>query len=118
MILYARITDINTNKCEVGLGTNDAFYKSIGMVKMDVEQAWDGNWYKEGYAPSKPSSVEKEEDIVELKAKLKNIDEKASRSMRAILAGTATDEDRQFLAELEEQAVDLRRQIKELEESL
>ena len=48
--------DKNTKKClEVGTGTNTEFYKSIGMVDMEVEQAYDGEYYLKGYAPTKPT---------------------------------------------------------------
>ena len=38
----------------VGVGTNNDFYKSIGMQEMDVEQGYDGNWYISGYTPTQP----------------------------------------------------------------
>ena len=60
MIKYAKV--INEEKqCEVGLGTNTAFYKSIGMTEQDVEQAYDGNWYLKGYAPDKPLPTDEEQ---------------------------------------------------------
>lgn len=114
MILYAMIADPKTNKCFVGLGTDEEFYKSLGMTKMDVAKAWDGNWYRAGFVPEKPASVEKEETLANLKSQLEALDEKSNRSMRAILAGTATDDDRSYLASLETQAIDLRRQIRDL----
>lgn len=55
--MYAKITNEETKQCEVGIGTNTDFYKSIGMEEMDVEQAYDGAWYVKGYAPSKPMDV-------------------------------------------------------------
>lgn len=51
---YAKVVNEETKLCEVGLGTNTAFYQSIGMTEMDVEQAYDGSWYVEGFAPIKP----------------------------------------------------------------
>ena len=51
---YAKIINEETKACEVGLGTNSTFYQSIGMVEMEVEQAYDGSWYVKGYAPEKP----------------------------------------------------------------
>lgn len=51
---YAKVTDEETKQCEVGLGTNSAFYQSIGMIEMEVEQAYNGTWYLQGYAPEKP----------------------------------------------------------------
>ena len=37
MFKYAKITNEKTKQCEVGLGTNIAFYKKIGMTELDVE---------------------------------------------------------------------------------
>lgn len=51
---YAKVINEESKACEVGLGTNSVFYKSIGMTEMEVEQAYDGSWYLVGYAPVKP----------------------------------------------------------------
>ena len=58
---YAKIINEETKACEVGLGTNTAFYKSIGMSEMEVEQAYDGSWYLKGYAPEKPTEQKEAE---------------------------------------------------------
>ena len=58
---YAKIIDEKTKLCEVGVGTNSEFYKSIGMTEMDVEQAYNGSWYVAGYAPEKPAPTEEEQ---------------------------------------------------------
>ena len=58
---YAKIINNETKQCEVGLGTNSAFYKSIGMSEMEVEQAYDGSWYMAGYAPVKPEPTKEEQ---------------------------------------------------------
>ena len=60
--MYAKIINEETKQCEVSLGTNTAFYKSIGMTEMEVEQAYDGAWYLKGYAPEKPVE-EKEAEV-------------------------------------------------------
>jgi hypothetical protein len=117
MIKYAKIINQETKAVEVGLGTNVEFYKSLGMIPMEVEQAWDGNWYVAGYAPAKPEPTH-DEKVEELKRQLKEIDTKSARSMRAILANVATENDRTFLANLEQQAESLRQQIKDLGGSL
>lgn len=54
--MYAKIIDEETKQCEVGIGTNAKFYKSIGMTEMDVEQAYNGQWYVKGYAPAEPET--------------------------------------------------------------
>lgn len=74
MLKYAKITNDVTKTCDVGLGTNSAFYESIGMTEMDVEQAYDGKWYLSGYAPDTPASVANKERIAELEKKLQETD--------------------------------------------
>ena len=58
---YAKVINEETKACEVGLGTNSAFYQSIGMTEMEVEQAYDGSWYLQGYAPTKPEPTKEEQ---------------------------------------------------------
>lgn len=53
---YAKKTGEHTY--EVGLGTNAAFYESLGMTLTDVEQGVDGNWYDPGFAPTEPPKEE------------------------------------------------------------
>ena len=62
---------------------------------------------------SEPTADEKAE---ELKVQLDEIDKQAIRPLRAIAAGTATDEDRETLAELERQAEEIRNELAELSE--
>ena len=58
---YAKIVNEETKACEVGVGTNTSFYASIGMTEMEVEQAYDGQWYLKGYAPEKPTEQKETE---------------------------------------------------------
>ena len=58
---YAIITNEETKECSVGTGTNTENYKSMGMTKMDVEQAYNGLWYVKGYAPEKPEPTKEEQ---------------------------------------------------------
>lgn len=70
MIKYAKIINQETGLCEVGLGTNVEFYKSIGMVELDVEQSdVNNNWYLTEKCPHK-SEEEKEQEKRQRKAKL------------------------------------------------
>lgn len=57
---YAKIISEETKQCDVGLGTNSSFYQSIGMTEMDVEQAWNWNWYVAGYVPEKTAPTKEE----------------------------------------------------------
>ena len=54
MLKYAKIINQKTKKCLVGIGKNTAFYESIGMQQMEVEQDYNGDWYVLGFAPMKP----------------------------------------------------------------
>ena len=62
---FAKITNEETKQVSVGTGTNTAFYQSIGMSEMEVEQAYDGSWYVNGFAPEKP--------VEELQAQVRSI---------------------------------------------
>ena len=61
MIKYAKIINEQTGLCEVGLGTNVGFYKSIGMIELDVQQSdIDNAWYLSEKCPMK-TDEEKEQ---------------------------------------------------------
>lgn len=65
---YAIVTDKKTKKCDVGLGTNIISYLKMGMTEQEVEQAYDGQWYLKGYAPSKPEpTLEEQVSVLESK---------------------------------------------------
>lgn len=113
-IKYAQIANEETKQVNVGLGDDVAFYKSIGMTEMDVEQAYNGGWYVKGYAPQESQEEKNAKLVEELKLQIAALDEKSSRSMRAILARTATDDDRAFLANIETQAEAIRERIRQL----
>jgi hypothetical protein len=53
---YAKIIDPEKGICEVGIGTDEEFYKQIGMELMDVEQGYNGGWYLPGYVPVPPKT--------------------------------------------------------------
>ena len=68
MLKYAKIINEETKSCSVGLGTDTEYYQSIGMTEMDVEKAWDGNWYLTGHVPPKPEPT-LEEQVIALEHK-------------------------------------------------
>lgn len=51
MLKYAKVINEKTKQCDVGIGTNTAYYVSLGMSEMDVEQSCNGSWYLVGYVP-------------------------------------------------------------------
>lgn len=58
MIKYAKVINEQTGLCEVGIGTNSKFYKSIGMKEQDVSQSGiDGKWYLSDKCPMKSNET-------------------------------------------------------------
>ena len=63
MIKYAKIINQETGLVEVGLGTNTEFYKSIGMIELDVQQSdIDNNWYLADKCPMKTNEEREKEE--------------------------------------------------------
>lgn len=103
MIKYAKVVNNATKECEVGIGTNSAFYISQGMTEQDVEQAYNGGWYLAGYAPVKP-----QEEVI--KGQIKALEDKITeRNLRGAILGD------QFaltkISEIEAQIAELRKQL-------
>lgn len=91
MILYAKVINDVTKICEVGIGTNDAYYISLGMTKQDVEQSYDGQWYLKGYAPQKPNTIL----IKEYETIIDNINNDMLRDLLIITDDEQTEEKKQ-----------------------
>ena len=53
---YAKIINKKTKEVSVALGSNPP----ADYTQMDVEQAYNGSWYVEGYAPEKPAETTNE----------------------------------------------------------
>ena len=63
MLKYAKITNKETGLCEVGIGSNTDFYKSIGMVQLDVKQSdIDNKWYLVEKCPMKTEEEKQQEE--------------------------------------------------------
>lgn len=93
MIKYAKIINEETKQCEVGLGTNIEYYKSVGMSEMDVEQAYTGDWYIVGYAPVKPAPTKEEVKQMRKAYRHEHIDDNTAERSRKMANGTWTQED-------------------------
>ena len=59
-------------------------------VEEASSQTGSGNGYVKGYVPAEPYSHKKEMQVLALRAQLDELDEKSARSIRAVVAGTAT----------------------------
>ena len=64
---WAIIVDDEKKLVDVGLGTDDAYYESLGYTKMEVALGTDGRWYVKGYEPGTPIPSYKQKRIDELK---------------------------------------------------
>ena len=58
---YAKLVDVKSKMCQVGIGTNTEFYISLGMELTEVEQGPDGNWYLAGHAPTEAEPTSQEQ---------------------------------------------------------
>ena len=99
---YAIITNQETKTVDVGLGTDTEFYKSLGMTEMDVEQAYNGAWYIQGYDPQKPEPTPQEQ-IQSLEAQI------TARNIRGALLGDQYAIDK--ITEIENLIANLREKI-------
>lgn len=62
MIKYAKVINNETGLCEVGIGTNAKFYKSIGMKELDVSLSdINGQWYLSDKCPIKSEETKLQE---------------------------------------------------------
>lgn len=112
---YAKIINPETYEVQVGVGCPDEYYIEIGMTKMDVEQAYNCNWYVAGHAPIKPEPTPEEKKqarINELKQQLADTDYKIIKCSEYSLAGLDLPYD---IAELHAARQALRDEINQLE---
>ena len=109
---YAKIVNQETKECEVGIGTNVEFYKSIGMTEMDVEEAYNGSWYVAGYAPEEPAPTEEEQRQKREVAYTQEVDPITCHISR-LSDEEQTPEIEQEIAELKQERSDKVEEIKE-----
>lgn len=105
---YAKIIDEATHEVQVGVGCLDEYYIEIGMVEMEVEQAYNGSWYVKGFAPERPEAEIIAQQVAELKAELSSTDYKAIK----FAEGWISEED---YAPIKAKRQELRDKINELE---
>lgn len=113
MIKYAKIVNEETKECQVGTGTNIKFYQSIGMTEMDVELAYNGQWYIAGYAPVEPDPTieEKNEAIRQTRAKLyaELIDPlHAQKDKDTIMGEWSEEREQEYIAEVKRLTIKIR----------
>lgn len=63
MLKYAQIVNDKTGLCSVANGANIEFYKSLGMVELDVQKSdVDGNYYLSSKCPMKSDEQKNKEE--------------------------------------------------------
>ena len=108
MIQYAKIIDEQTKEVQIGVGVDDQYYKDIGMQRMDVEQAWTGNWYVAGYAPQKP--IPTRDEII--KQQIQELEQSITdRNIRGAILGDNFALNK--INEIEAQIEELRKQLED-----
>ena len=102
---YAKIINKETKQCEVGFGTNDKYYKSLGMTLQDVEQGKDNNWYLVGYAPKQTEEEKIKEEVKTLESQTGY-----TRILREVISATNVSQEVKDIAEkIEKVAIKLRK---------
>lgn len=79
-----------------------------------LEKAWDGSLWVKGYAPEEPEEHKKQVIKQSLIEQINSLDLKAIRPLRALSSGVGTNEDKEMLESIEEQAEIIRQKIKDL----
>ena len=96
--MLAKIINEQTKQVVVGTGSDTNYYKSIGMTEMDVEQAYNGNWYVAGYAPETPAPTHEEISQQREEYRKAHIDSKTAERSRKMANQTWTaDDERAYL---------------------
>ena len=88
-------------------------FDKIEESSVDYE-LYNGEYMTSAEAQAKREQAEKEAHIKELKEQLDALDLKSLRALRAIQAGVGTEVDTQRIAALEEQAEEIREQLRQL----
>ena len=65
MLKYAKVINEETGRCDVGFGTDEAFYKSLGMTLQDVSQSnVDDCWYLSEKCPMIPEEQKRKQEFL------------------------------------------------------
>ena len=104
MKVYAQIIDEETKQVNIGTGTNTTFYKSIGMTEMEVEQAYNGQWYLVGYVPTQPIEEVRQTKLSELSTQALAFEENVNKDISFIssVGGYHINGDRRTRSNLED----------------
>ena len=87
VIKYGEIVNHESGLCNVGIGDDIAFYKSIGFVELDVQQSdKDGFWYLTEKCPTLTENEKRiiliDEELNKIQLQLNELDLKSIRALR------------------------------------
>ena len=84
------------------------WYKSLGMEEMEVEKAYNGSWYLQGFAPEKPALTHEEISDLREQAYIKEVDILHAQRQRKTILGTWTEQDEvNYIAEVKQLSEDI-----------
>ena len=122
MLKYAKIVNSDTGLCSVGLGTNEKYFKSIGMELLDVEKSdIDLQWYLSEKCPMK---TDRQKEIEGIEKQIEEINEELNgldiKRIRAICEPSIKDEEtgETWLDYYNAEIQSLRNQIQDLTERI
>lgn len=91
--MLAKIVNTETKQCDVFLGTDIEWAKAQGFEELEIEQAFNMQWYLKGYAPEKPAPTKDEIKQMRIDYRHANIDNQTLERNRKMANGTWTQED-------------------------
>ena len=94
MLKYSKIINEETKEVSIAIGSNHP----SDYTQMDVEQAYNGNWYLVGYAPEEPEPTHDEVSKMREEYRKEHIDSQTAMRSRKMANQTWTPEDeREYL---------------------
>lgn len=105
MIKYAKIIDQQKKLVDVLTYDNERVAKKEKMVKMEVEQGFDSNWYVKGFAPKESEESKTKKEVLELERQTGY-----TRVLREIISKTDVSKEVKDIAnKIEKVAIKLRK---------
>jgi hypothetical protein len=84
-------------------------------VENEPYQKWDDTENRWAVDTAEKIQAEKEEHIAEKKSAIQNAEQRIQRSLIALQAGIATEEDEQYFAQITAEIISLREELRELQ---
>ena len=116
VLKYGEIVNSETGLCNVGLGDDIEYYKSIGFVELNVQQSEiDNFWYLEEKCPKRTEAQKRILEIEDEKQAIQEqLDKLDLKSIRALLEGGTNEDGIPYLTFYQNQITELRDKYSEL----